>query len=157
MLAPIGGAFGGLSAASVAHHSESMLEFKKGIDQLIVDLTESPAGPKNMSADPVSRNQFGGGGAAWAEASGIFTSYDNVLTQLTNLSALLGECLEAMGIAVVMSKNGMEQTDDDIRYRMLEISRRTENAKAEAARAEAAKAANGSGKPGAGLKDKGFA
>ncbi|MFE5482000.1 hypothetical protein [Streptomyces sp. NPDC056527] len=136
-----------------------MLDFKKGIDELIVELTKSPAGSKNMSADPVSRNQFGGGGGAWVEASGVFTSYDNVLTQLTTLSALLGECLEGMGIAVVMSKNGMEQTDDDIRYRMLEISQRAETAKAEAEKAAADKAAKGSGQPqaGAGLKNKGYA
>lgn len=137
MLAPIdGGSASG--ARSVAYNSETMLEFKKGIDELIVMLTESPADPKKMAAEPVTRNQFGGGGAAWAEASGIFNSYDTVLTQLTTLSGVLGDCLEGMGIAVVMSKDGFEQTDDDIKYRMLQISQRAIDVKAKA-EAEAAK------------------
>ncbi|MFG2871999.1 hypothetical protein [Streptomyces sp. NPDC048338] len=135
MLAPMADGGGGAYMRAVAYNSESMLEFKKGIDELIVSLTESPAGTKNMAADPVSRSQFGGGGGAWIEASGIFSSYDNVLRELTKLSGLLGDCLEGMGIAVTMSKDGFEQTDDDIRRRMLAISQRTQTAKEEADKA----------------------
>jgi hypothetical protein len=128
MLAPMDG--GGASGArSVAYDSESMLEFKKGIDELIVMLTESPASSKKLAAEPVTRNQFGGGGPSWIEASGIFDSYNTVLKQLTTLSSVLGDCLEGMGLAVVMSKNGMEKTDDDIKYRMLQISQRAEEVK----------------------------
>lgn len=122
MLAPIDG--GASGTRRVAYDSESMLEFKKGIDELIVMLTESPADPKKMAAEPVTRNQFGGGGDAWIEASGVFDAYNTVLKQLTALSGLLGDCLEGMGLAVVMSKNGFEQTDDDIKYRIAEINQR---------------------------------
>ncbi|MFF8278235.1 hypothetical protein ACF05T_19340 [Streptomyces lateritius] len=137
MLAPIDG--GGASGArSVAYNSESMLEFKKGIDELIVMLTESPASSKKLAAEPVTRNQFGGGGPAWVEASGIFDAYDTVLKRLTTLSGVLGECLEGMGLAVVMSKTGFEKTDDDIKYRLAEISQRATEANKQV-EAEAAK------------------
>ncbi|MEU8761239.1 hypothetical protein [Streptomyces sp. NPDC048659] len=121
-----------MSREAVSYNSESMLEFKTGIDEMIADLLKSPAGKANMAAEPVSRAQFGGGGSAWLEANDLFASYKSVLDELTRLSGLLSDCLEGMGIAVGMSKDGMQRTDDDIRYRMLEISRRTTEAKTKA-------------------------
>ncbi|MGW4161598.1 hypothetical protein [Streptomyces sp. NPDC004788] len=122
----------GMSAEALHYNSESMLEFKKGVDEMIADLLASPAAPKAVGADPVARGQFGGGGAQWIEAHEIFSSYTGVLAELTRLSGLLSDCLEGMGIAVGISKNGMEDTDDDIRSRMLAISRRVADAKTEA-------------------------
>ncbi|WP_370413044.1 hypothetical protein [Streptomyces fradiae] len=142
---------GGGGARGLRYQPETMVKFKQGIDELIKMLTESPAGSKNMAADPVTRRQFGGGEAAWTEAHGVFDAYETVLNRLVQLSSLLGDCLEGMGIAVVMSKNGLERTDDDIKSRMREIAIRAEEAEAEARREAAANARRGT-RPGPALK-----
>ncbi|MEV5969678.1 hypothetical protein [Streptomyces sp. NPDC051921] len=126
-----GGAYAmrGMSREALHYNSESMMEFKKGVDEMIADLLASPAAPQKMESDPVARSQFGGGGAAWIEANEIFSSYKDVLAELTRLSGLLSDCLEGMGIAVGISKDGMEETDHDIRSKMLTISQRVTDAK----------------------------
>ncbi|MFE0736798.1 MULTISPECIES: hypothetical protein [unclassified Streptomyces] len=123
-----------MSADAVRYNSESMTEFKKGIDELIDLLTNSPADPNKMKADPVSRAQFGGGGPSWAEAHGLYDSYNNVLKQLTDLSGLLRDSLEGLGIAVVASKDGFEEMDDDVKRKMIAIHQRTYEAKQQADR-----------------------
>ncbi|WP_030221798.1 hypothetical protein [Streptomyces exfoliatus] len=123
-----------MSREAVLYNTESMSEFKAGIDGLIEMLTSSEAGPGKMKSDPLSRTKFGGGGAAWGEATGIYTSYETVLRQLTELSGLLQDCLEGLGIAVVASKDGFQQMDDDIKQKMIGIHQRTEDAKAKADR-----------------------
>ncbi|GGT27448.1 hypothetical protein [Streptomyces purpureus] len=112
--------------ASALYDPESMKDFKGRIDRLLQGLRESPASPDKVGTDRVERTQFGGGGGAWAEASGLFTAYGNVITQLEKLSQLLADCMEGMGIAVVASKDGFENLDDDIRRRMMAINARTE-------------------------------
>ncbi|HET6360227.1 hypothetical protein [Streptomyces sp.] len=112
--------------ASMLYDPESMGDFKKSIDKLISDLNGSEAGPKKVDDEPASREHFGGGGAGWIEASGLFGAYNNVITQLKQLSQLLADSMEGMGIAVVASKEGYGDMDDDIRRRMLEIHQRTE-------------------------------
>ncbi len=112
--------------ASMLYDPESMGEFKKRIDKLILDLNGSSAGPKKVDDEPVARAQFGGGGAGWIEASGLFGAYNNVITQLKQLSQLLADSMEGMGIAVTASKDGIEGLDDDIRRRMVAIHQRTE-------------------------------
>ncbi|MFF0431828.1 hypothetical protein ACFYU9_06340 [Streptomyces sp. NPDC004327] len=138
----------GMSREALHYSSESMMEFKKGVDEMIADLLASPAAPKAVGADPVARGQFGGGGEQWIEAHAIFSSYKGVLAELTRLSGLLSDCLEGMGIAVGISKNGMEDTDDDIRGKMLAITRRVTDAKA-AADKQAGYDTTPSGKPDA--------
>ncbi|MFF9428960.1 hypothetical protein [Streptomyces sp. NPDC014746] len=123
-----------MSAEAVVYNTESMSEFKTSIDGLIEMLTGSEADKSKVSSDPVTRAKFGGGGGAWGEAVGIFDSYDSVIKQLTQLSGLLQDCLEGLGIAVVASKDGFEQMDDDIKQKMINIHQRTENAKARADR-----------------------
>ncbi|MFD3335452.1 hypothetical protein ACFWV1_22780 [Streptomyces sp. NPDC058700] len=131
-----GGAYGmqGMSADAVRYNSESMTEFKSSIDGLIEMLTASEADKSKMKADPVTRNQFGGGGAAWAEAHGVYDAYNTVLQQLTDLSGLLRDSLEGLGIAVVASKDGFDQMDEDVKRKMINIHDRTWSAKEKADR-----------------------
>ncbi|MFE3073262.1 hypothetical protein [Streptomyces sp. NPDC059247] len=121
-----------MSREAVLYNSESMTEFKASIDGLITKLTSSEADKGKMKSDPVVRAQFGGGGAAWSEAAGVYDAYNAVLKQLVELSGLLRDCLEGLGIAVVASKDGLEQLDEDTRYKMLQIHQRTEDAKRQA-------------------------
>ncbi|MFF7779246.1 hypothetical protein ACFZCG_33080 [Streptomyces tanashiensis] len=123
-----------MSADAVRYNSESMSEFKTSIDGLIEMLTSSEADKGKMKSDPVTRTKFGGGGAAWGEATSVYDSYNTVLKQLTELSGLLQDCLEGLGIAVVASKDGFEQMDDDVKRKMINIHQRTEVAKTKADR-----------------------
>ncbi|MFE0640401.1 hypothetical protein ACFW2Y_02040 [Streptomyces sp. NPDC058877] len=131
-----GGSFGmrAMSKEAVRYNSESMSEFKTSIDGLIEMLTSSEADHGKMKSDPVTRSQLGGGGAAWIEAAGLHDSYNTVLKQLTELSSLLQDCLEGLGIAVVGSKDGFEQLDEDTKRKMINIHQRTEDARARADR-----------------------
>ncbi|CAM5512751.1 hypothetical protein STANM337S_03871 [Streptomyces tanashiensis] len=122
----------GMSADAVRYNSESMSEFKTSIDGLIEMLTSSEADKGKMKSDPVTRTKFGGGGAAWGEATSVYDSYNTVLKQLTELSGLLQDCLEGLGIAVVASKDGFEQMDDDVKRKMINIHDRTWDAKQKA-------------------------
>ncbi|MFF3836122.1 hypothetical protein [Streptomyces sp. NPDC001930] len=145
-----GGGYGmqAMSAEAVRYNTETMTEFKASIDGLIDTLTSSAADKGQLNAEPMVRAQFGGGGAAWSEANGVHTSYTNVLKQLTDLSGLLQDCLEGLGIAVVASKDGFEQMDDDVKQKMIRIHQRTEDAKATADR-EAGRVPEGQGSQGA--------
>ncbi|MCH0540527.1 hypothetical protein I3F58_13280 [Streptomyces sp. MUM 203J] len=110
----------------LTYDAESMVSFKNRVDKLLIELGDSPAAPQKMGADKMSRTHFGGGGGAWAEAAGLFTSYDTVVKQLKQLSQLMADCLEGMGIAVVSAKNGYDGTDGDVRQRMLAIQHNTQ-------------------------------
>ncbi|WP_307715247.1 hypothetical protein [Streptomyces sp. V4I23] len=145
--------------ASLLYDPESMTSFKKRVDDLLIKLNGSPAGPDKVAADPLSATQFGGGGGSWAEAAGIFDAYKTVIHQLKQLSQLLADCMEGMGIVVVSSKDGYQGMDDDIRQRMLAISQNTQEhydpkrdpvAQEQAAQEKAQNKGepNGTGKPG---------
>ncbi|MFF9686010.1 hypothetical protein [Streptomyces sp. NPDC014623] len=112
----------GVAAASLATELTSFTKFRNRIDELLRDLKESPAGPRKLTEDPISRQQFGGGDNRWAEAASLFVSYETVITELESLSKLLSDCIEGMSIAVLASHNGYENIDDDLRRRMLAIS-----------------------------------
>ena len=154
MEASLGGMASGMRAAAVKYSADSMESFRKQVDGLIDQLQGSYAGPGKLKADPVTRSQFGGGGAAWGEAEGAYAAYDGTLARLVELSSLLHDCLEGLGIAVVASKNGFEEMDDDIKRKMINIHQRTFDAK-EKADKEAGRGAPQS-EGGTGLEDGGI-
>ncbi|MFF8376891.1 hypothetical protein ACF07V_12245 [Streptomyces sp. NPDC015661] len=129
MRAEMEGMTSGMRTQAVKYSADSMQKFKQGVDDLITQLKGSDAGAGKLKSDPVSRTQFGGGGGAWAEAQGAYAAYDEVLGKLVQLSGLLNDCLEGLGIAVVASKNGFEEMDDDIKRKMIAIHQRTQDAK----------------------------
>ncbi|MGW0119567.1 hypothetical protein [Streptomyces sp. NPDC003327] len=132
MEAYVGGMASGMRTQAVKYSADSMETFKKGVEKLIAQLDGSEAGAGNLKADPVTRSQFGGGGAAWGEAQGAYQAYDEVLGKLVQLSGLLNDCLEGLGIAVVASQNSIEEMDDDIKRKMIQIHQRTYDAKEKA-------------------------
>ncbi|MFJ8859419.1 hypothetical protein ACIRD8_13370 [Streptomyces sp. NPDC102451] len=120
---PLAGFAGvGIAAASLATELTSFTKFRARIEEILRELKESPAGPRNLAEDPMSRQQFGGGDNRWAEAASLFTSYQTVIMELESLSKLLSDCIEGMSIAVLASHNGYANIDDDLRRRMLAIS-----------------------------------
>ncbi|MFD7179806.1 hypothetical protein ACFV90_07250 [Streptomyces sp. NPDC059904] len=118
------GAVGAAQAAvgEVVTELESFTKFQQRVDQLIKDLKESPAGPKQVGQEALTRTKFGGGTKGWHEADGLSSQYDTVITDLENLSKLLSDSIEAMGIAVMASHKGYKNVDMDVRRRMAAIS-----------------------------------
>ncbi|MEV5608352.1 hypothetical protein [Streptomyces sp. NPDC052225] len=104
---------------------ESFTKFQQRVDQLIKDLKGSPAGPQKVGQEALARHQFGGGDGGFKEASGLYTSYASVISELENLSKLLSDSIEGMGIAVLASHKGYANIDDDVRRRMQAISAET--------------------------------
>ncbi|MGW0706031.1 hypothetical protein ACWD4G_08715 [Streptomyces sp. NPDC002643] len=113
------------TATDVYTELSSFQTFKKRIDQLIDDLKDSDAGPGKVGQEQLVRAQFGGGNGQWAEAAGLFTAYETVITELENLSKLLSDSMEGVGIAVMASHKGYQNIDLDIRDRMVAISAET--------------------------------
>lgn len=99
---------------------QSFTKFRDRIDELLRDLKASPADAKKVGEDRVAPTEFGD--AAWAEAQGLYGSYKTVITELENLSKMLSDSIEGMGIAVLASHKGYENLDEDIRARMRAIS-----------------------------------
>ncbi|MGW8765528.1 hypothetical protein ACWGN5_23805 [Streptomyces sp. NPDC055815] len=132
MRAELEGMTSGMRTQAVKYSADSMQKFKQGVDALIEQLDGSGASAGKLKADPVTRTQFGGGGAAWGEAQGAYSAYNETLHSLVELSSLLKACLEGLGIAVVASKDGMEQMDDDVKRKMIQIHQRTYDAKTKA-------------------------
>ncbi|MGW6967455.1 hypothetical protein ACWGET_25795 [Streptomyces zaomyceticus] len=122
----------GMSAQALRYSADSMETFRKDVQGLIDQLSGSEASADKIKTETVTRDKFGGGGAAWAEAQGVYAAYDAVLGRLVDLSVLLSDCLEGLGIAIVASKNGIEEMDDDVKRRMIEIHQRTKDAKRQA-------------------------
>ncbi|MER5850369.1 hypothetical protein ABT126_25815 [Streptomyces sp. NPDC002012] len=133
----------------------SFTKFRDRIDGLLRDLKASPAGPGKVGEDAVLREKFGGGKGEWLEADSLHKSYSTVIEELEQLSKLLSDSIEGMGIAVLASHKGYEHVDLDVRHRMLAIQDNTEeHHKAEQAAAHAAakqhqERAAKSGKPAA--------
>jgi hypothetical protein len=123
-----GGLFGGIGAVAAGAVKELVTElasftrFQQRVDDLIRDLKESPASPGKVGEEQIARAQFGGGAGSWAEAAGLSSSYETVISELEKLSKLLSDSIEGMGIAVLASHEGYENIDVDIRERMAAIS-----------------------------------
>ncbi|MFB7715643.1 hypothetical protein [Streptomyces sp. NPDC056105] len=121
------GAVGAAQAAvgEVVTELESFTKFQQRVDELIKDLKGSPAGAQQVGQEVLTRQQFGGGNGGFKEASGLYSSYSTVISELENLSKMLSDSIEGMGIAVMASHKGYANIDDDIRRRMQAISAET--------------------------------
>ncbi|MFF2330738.1 MULTISPECIES: hypothetical protein [unclassified Streptomyces] len=102
----------------------SFTKFRERVEEILRDLKASPADAKKLGEVAIGKTQFGD--PAWAEAAGLHTSYQKVITELETLSKLLSDSIEGLGIAVLAAHKGYENLDDDIRDRMLAIKRGAE-------------------------------
>ncbi|WP_367824864.1 hypothetical protein [Streptomyces sp. LMG1-1-1.1] len=130
MQAPMDGLAAGMRTQAVKYSADSINEFKIDVDKLIdsLDDTMKVTADPNGTVSAVDRSKFGGGGAAWAEAQSAYASYSKVRQSLVDLSKLLKDCLEGLGIAVVASQDGIETMDEDIKLKMRGIYDRTKDA-----------------------------
>lgn len=113
------------AVADVATELSSFTKFQKRVDDLIRELKGSEAGPNKVGEARLARHQFGGGDGAWAEATGLYSAYETVISELETLSRLLSDSMEGMAIAVMVSHKGYENIDVDLRNRLAAIDART--------------------------------
>ncbi|MGW0846356.1 hypothetical protein ACWD26_40740 [Streptomyces sp. NPDC002787] len=99
---------------------DAMKDFKKRVDNLLVELGKSEAAPDKVGQDRLSRAQLGS--ADFKEAQFLYESYAIVHDELENLSKALSAQIEGVGLAVHASRVGFENLDEDIKARMREVN-----------------------------------
>ncbi|MFD7136024.1 hypothetical protein [Streptomyces sp. NPDC059894] len=102
----------------------AMEDFKKRVDELLIELDKSEAAPGKVGQDRLSRAQLGS--ADFKEAQFLYDSYAIVHDELENLSKALNAQIEGMGLAVHASRVGYENLDTDIQARMRAVNAEAE-------------------------------
>ncbi|MCF3961725.1 hypothetical protein [Streptomyces fuscigenes] len=155
----VGALFGGVVGAAVAGVNDlmsnlaDMKKFKKDVDGLLVELHGSQAAPTRVGQDRMQRTHLGGEG--FHEAQFLYASYDNVHTELENLSKTLGLQIESMSLAIETSGKSYNDLDEDIKSRMHKLNSEIE-AQYHPDRDPYHTADKGKAKPGAGNSVGGF-
>lgn len=98
---------------------ESLSDYKKRVDGLLLKLVESPASDKKLADGTLPAASLGEG---FDEAKRLFTAYTNVHTQLLALSKGLADQIEGLGIAIQTAGKGFGDVDEDTKRRMIAIS-----------------------------------
>ena len=106
------------TAGALRTELESLLGFQKRVDKLLDELDESDAEPKRLGEDRIAAGSLGAG---FAEATGLYSVYQQVHDQLTTLSTLLSSQVSALSTAVGGVHKGYKGVDDDVRARMWAI------------------------------------
>ncbi|MGJ5833974.1 hypothetical protein [Streptomyces ossamyceticus] len=99
---------------------DAMKQFKKRVDNLLIELDKSEAAPDKVGQDRLTRAQLGS--ADFKEAQFLYESYAIVHDELENLSKALSAQIEGVGLAVHASRVGFESLDEDIKARMREVN-----------------------------------
>jgi hypothetical protein len=102
----------------------AMKDFKKRVDELLVELDKSEAAPGKVGDDRLPRAQLGS--AEFKEAQFLYDSYTLVHDELENLSKALSAQIEGMGLAVHASRVGYANLDEGIKARMKAVNAEAE-------------------------------
>lgn len=102
----------------VAKEAETLAKFKSRIDQVLIDLENSPAAKKNIDEQRITRAAYGGD---IDSASDLSLLYDQVHEKLKTWSKIFGDQLEAMGITALIAEKGIDGTDAEQRRRLQQI------------------------------------
>ncbi|MFK0101738.1 hypothetical protein [Streptomyces sp. NPDC091040] len=103
---------------------ESLKSFKSRVDRLLMTLDGSPAAHGRITDQKVTAAAYGAAG--FTEAVLLHATYAMVHLRLTQLSMMLGEQLEAMGITVDLADRGYEHVDHEYAARLNLIRKRVE-------------------------------
>jgi hypothetical protein len=98
---------------------ETLLGFKKRLDEVLSHLSNSPASTTKMQNQTITRDAYGG--TAFPAADDLSKQYDRVHARLETLSRIFGEQIEALGIAVQISQKGYAGVEADQLARMRAI------------------------------------
>ncbi|WP_144381785.1 hypothetical protein [Streptomyces sp. SAJ15] len=97
--------------------SDSLQEFKKKVDKLLLDLGESDANHTRIGEQKVAATAYG----SLPQSPTLATAYSTMHLKLQQLSKMLGEQLEAMGIAVGLADGDYQATDQKHAQRLQQI------------------------------------
>lgn len=118
------GARPGLNAGSgISKKAETLAHFKKQLDKMLKDLEESPAAKSEISRHRIAAAAYG----KFPAAEELAGSYQRVHTRLEELSQILGDQLEALGVTVQLSDRGYDSVDAEQAARLQEIHKRAQN------------------------------
>lgn len=135
MLATEGSEVAGLPSGSDLKKGLGALKtFRQRIDTLLTEFEASAGGSSKVGAHRLSRGSFSGAGSAFPAADGLYSQYDQVHERLTSLSKMLGDQIDAMGIAVRAVDGDFDNLDEDLRQRFWSIQTRIERDAAAAQR-----------------------
>lgn len=101
---------------------ESLKSFKSRVDRLLMTLDGSPAAHGRITEQRVTAAAYGSAG--FTEAVLLHATYSVVHLRLAQLSMMLGEQLEAMGITVDLADRGYEHVDHEYAARLNTIRER---------------------------------
>ncbi|WP_343041869.1 MULTISPECIES: hypothetical protein [Streptomyces] len=111
-------------AADLKRGLEALKQFRRRVDTLLTEFEGSAGGSSEVGHQKIVRASFSGAAAPFPEADGLYSQYDRVHERLTSLSKLLGDQIEAMGIAVHGADVGFDNLEDDLRQRFWAIQTR---------------------------------
>ncbi|MET9547367.1 hypothetical protein ABZY36_18920 [Streptomyces sp. NPDC006627] len=114
------------SGADLKRGLEALKTFRRRINTLLTEFEGSAGSSSKVGTQKVSRASFSGTGSAFPEADGLYSQYDQVHERLTSLSKMLGDQIEAMGIAVHGADVGFDNLEDDLRQRFWAIQTRVD-------------------------------
>ncbi|MBW5486283.1 hypothetical protein [Streptomyces bambusae] len=97
---------------------ESMVKYKQRVDALLEQLKDSKADSGKIADGTLGKGDLGKG---FAEADNLYAAYNKVRSELENLSKGLANQIEALGIAIMASRVGYENIDDEVKMRMRAI------------------------------------
>lgn len=104
--------------------ADELKDFKDRVDKLLITLEGSPAAPAKMADGEIPKGDMGAG---FGEATALYGIYKKVHQELQDLSTGLAGQIQALSIAVLASKKGYQNIDDDIKERMRRISQDAHN------------------------------
>ncbi|WP_053161250.1 hypothetical protein [Streptomyces caatingaensis] len=110
-----------MGSADLDAPDDSLQGFKKRVDRLLHDLDASAASHKHISDQKVPQAAYG----TFEEAQQLSKAYDKVHAQLELLSRMLGDQLEAMGIAVDMADRDYKGVDHEHAARLAAIQKQS--------------------------------
>ncbi|MFE5736941.1 hypothetical protein [Streptomyces celluloflavus] len=111
------------TGAGLAVEAETLGKFKKRVDDLLARLKQSDADAGTLGHRRIAPAAFGQG---FAEAQGLATAYEKVLSQLEAFSKAFGDQIETLSIGSQVAEHGYEAIDADVKHHLAAIQRRTQ-------------------------------
>ncbi|MFE9425182.1 hypothetical protein ACFYNO_19655 [Kitasatospora sp. NPDC006697] len=113
---------GEVGTQNLAVEMETLGDFKKKVDGMLVDLGNSQAAPTTVSRQSVDPAWVGSG---FSSADDLHSAYSLAHQNLQALSQTLSNQIEAMSIAMNININGYQNVDDTQRQNLWQIHNQT--------------------------------
>ncbi|MFF0450943.1 hypothetical protein ACFYT4_31955 [Streptomyces sp. NPDC004609] len=125
MLDAEGGGVGASNGASDLEKGVGALKrFQQRVNTLLADFENGAAGRTKVAAQTVSRTSLSGPSTPFAEADGLYGQYNRVHAALVSLSRTLSDQIECLSIAVHAAEVGLDNVDEERRWRFAQIRAR---------------------------------